>query len=133
MTEQAVEFHNPSTLAATNRYSHAVMVRGGKLIFVAGQVATDAKGELVGKGNYTEQSEQVFRNMERALESAGARLDDVIKLTYYIIDISHLPEVRDGRDRVVTFRHPPASTAVQVAALVNPEFLLEVDAIARVD
>jgi enamine deaminase RidA (YjgF/YER057c/UK114 family) len=125
--------HNPEAIAPPKGYSHVAEVRGGKLVFVAGQVAMDATGAIVGEGDYRRQAEQVFRNLSAALQSAGAEFHDVVKLTYYLRDIAHLPEVREVRDRFVDPLHPPTSTAVEVTRLVRPEFLLEIDAIASID
>ncbi len=128
-----VKVHNPPTLAPSRAYSHVAEAHGGKLVFIAGQVALDAAGEVVGRGDYRAQSEQVFRNLDLALQSAGATFRDVVKLTYFVLDISHLPEVRAVRDRFIDPDHPPASTAVEVRRLFHPELLLEVEAVASVD
>lgn len=132
MAENRVSLHNPETILPPTGYSHVAEVRGGTLVFVAGQVALDAKGTVVGPGDYRAPAEQVFRNLANALAGAGATFRDVVKLTYYVVDLAHLPEIREVRDRFVDPRHPPASTAVQVARLFRPEFLVEVDAVASV-
>ena len=128
-----VRIHNPPTLAPSRAHSHVAEVHGGKLVFVAGQVAFDAAGEVVGRGDYRAQAEQVFRNLDLALQSAGATFRDGVKLTYFVLDIRHLPEVRAVRDRFLDAEHPPASTAVEVPHLFHPELLLEVEAVASVD
>ena len=132
MSVERITFRNPSTIFPPTGYSHVAEVRGGRLVFVAGQVALDPKGVVVGPGDYRAQAEEVFRNLERALASAGATFRDVVKLTYFVVDLSHLPEIREVRDRFVDPWHPPTSTAVQVSRLFRPELLLEVDAIASV-
>ena len=132
MTER-MKIHNPPTLASPRGYSHVAEVRGGNLVFIAGQVALDPSGTVVGPGDYTVQAEQVFRNLGLALASAGATFRDVVKLTYFVLDVAHLPEVRAVRDRFVDTGHPPASTAVEVRALFRPEIVLEIDAVASVD
>jgi enamine deaminase RidA (YjgF/YER057c/UK114 family) len=132
MTDERIHLQNPPEIAPPTGYSHVAEVRGGRLVFVAGQVALDAQGALVGPGDYRDQAEQVFRNLAAALASAGATFRDVVKLTYYVVDITHLPEIREVRDRYVDTAHPPTSTAVQVVRLFRPEFLLEVDAVASV-
>jgi enamine deaminase RidA (YjgF/YER057c/UK114 family) len=133
MPSARVTIHNPKTMAAPTGYSHVAEVRGGKLVFIAGQVAMDSSGALVGKDDYRLQTEQIFKNLGAALESSGATFENVVKLTYYLLDIAHLPEVREVRDRFVNTQHPPTSTAVQVSRLFRPEFLLEIDAVASVD
>ncbi len=133
MSVPRVKIHNPKTMAVPSGYSHVAEVHGGKLVFIAGQVAMDANGGVVGQDDYQRQAEQVFENLGAALESAGARFYDLVRLTYYILDVTHLPEVREVRDRFINTQHPPTSTAVQVSRLFRPEFLLEVDAVASVD
>lgn len=127
-----MNLHNPNTIAKPVGYSHVAEVRGGKLVFIAGQVALNAKGEVVGKDDYRLQAEQVFKNIGLALESAGAGFNDLVKLTVFIVDFAHAPEVREVRDRFINTQHPPTSTAVQVSRLFRPDILLEVDAIASV-
>jgi enamine deaminase RidA (YjgF/YER057c/UK114 family) len=121
----------PPGLAAAPGYSHVVSATG-RLVVVAGQVAIDELGAVVGSGDLAEQAEQVFKNIGYALAAARASFNDVIKLNYYLIDISQLPSVRLVRDRYVDMGHPPAATAVEVKGLFRPELLLEVDAIAIV-
>jgi len=133
MPSPRVKIYNPQTIAAPTGYSHVAEILRGRLVFIAGQIAKNAEGEVVGKGDYRRQAEQVFRNIQLALESAGATFDDVVKLTYYLPDASHLPEVREVRDRYVNPKNPPASTAVQVSGLASPDFLLEVEAVASVE
>jgi enamine deaminase RidA (YjgF/YER057c/UK114 family) len=133
MATPRVRIHNPKTIAPPTGYSHVAEVHGGRLVFIAGQIAKNPKGELVGRDDYRLQADQVFQNIGQALESVGATFDDLVKLTYYVRDASHLPEVREVRDRYVNTKRPPASTAVQVSGLASPEFLLEVEAIASVE
>ena len=78
-------FMNPTGVAASPAYTHAVEVSGGKTIFISGQVALDEKGELVGRGDLREQTRKVFENLKRALAAAGARFEDVVKTTYYVV------------------------------------------------
>jgi enamine deaminase RidA (YjgF/YER057c/UK114 family) len=91
-------------------------------------VAVDEAGHLVGAGDPGAQVRQVFVNLSRALAAAGASFGDVIKLNYYVTDITMLPVVRTVRDEYVDTARPPASTAVQVAALVRPELMIEIEA-----
>ena len=132
MTER-VRIHDPPALAPPRGYSHVAEVRGGKLVFVAGQVALDPSGAVVGPGDYRAQTEQVFRNLGLALESAGATFRDLVKLTYFVRDMGRMDEVRTVRDRFIDPAHPPASTAVEVSALYRPEILLVVEAVASVE
>ena len=122
----------PEGVAAGRGYSQVVTGRG-RLVVVSGQVAQDARGELVGAGDPAAQAQQVFENLRRCLAAAGAGFGDVVKLTFFVLDIADLAAVRVARDAVVDTARPPASTAVQVAALFAPGYLLEVDALALVD
>jgi enamine deaminase RidA (YjgF/YER057c/UK114 family) len=119
-------FRAPEGLAPAG-YSHAVTGRG-RWVATAGQVALDEAGKLVGPGDFEAQARQVFANLGRALAAAGASFADVIKLNYYLTDISLLPVVRTIRDEYVDTARPPASTAVQVSALAMPELLIEIEA-----
>ena len=106
--------------------------RVGNQVFVAGQVATDANGELVGIGDAGAQSEQCFRNIEAALKAAGAGWDDVTKITCFMVnadDYAAYAEVRNG----IFPENGPASSTVFVKALVRPEMLVEVEAYAVVE
>lgn len=123
-------FINPSTVAAPRGYTHAVEVRGGRTIYVAGQVALDKAGNLVGQGNFRAQAEQVFENIKAVLEASGASFKDVVKLNYYVTDITDALSARDVRDKFVNTASPPASTFVVVKRLVREEYLIEVEAIA---
>jgi enamine deaminase RidA (YjgF/YER057c/UK114 family) len=109
-----------------------VVTGTGRLVAVSGQVALDQYGNVVGPGDAAVQALQVFENLHRCLASAGATFSDVVKLTFFVTDVAHLPAVRKARDQYVDVENPPASTAVQVAALFRPELVLEVEALALV-
>jgi enamine deaminase RidA (YjgF/YER057c/UK114 family) len=121
----------PGGLAPGNGYSHAV-VATGRVVAIAGQVAMDESGELVGADDPRAQAERVFENLRLALAAAGATFADVIKFGMFATDMSILPTVREVRDRYIDADRPPASTAVQVAALFRPGFVLEVEALALI-
>jgi enamine deaminase RidA (YjgF/YER057c/UK114 family) len=125
-------FRVPGGLAPGPGYSHAVTGRG-RWIATAGQVALDDAGQLVGPDDPQAQTRQVFANLSRALAAAGASFADVIKLNYYVTDITMLPVVRAIRDEYVDTARPPASTAVQVAALAMPGLMIEIEAWAICD
>ncbi len=128
-----LECINPDPLDTPQTYSHVVVATGSRLVFIAGQVAEDGSGTLVGAGDMAAQAHQVFRNIGHALTAAGARPDQVTKLTIFVAGYrrEHLPLIEDGR--VALFGdHKPADTLVGVAALSRPEYLLEVDAVAVV-
>ena len=123
---------NPPDLSAPTGYTHIVEVTGPvKTIYISGQIAADKKGNVVGAGDMKAQAEQVFRNLEAALTAAGAKFSDVVKMNSYITDMSKIQAVRDVRARYLK-DNTPASTFVQVAGLVRPELLLEIEVIAVV-
>jgi enamine deaminase RidA (YjgF/YER057c/UK114 family) len=103
--------------------------RVGNQIFVAGQVANDANGVLVGVGDARAQTVQCFKNVEAALQAAGAGWDDVTKITCFLVnadDYAAYAQVRNG----IFPENGPASSTVIVTALVRPEMLVEVEAYA---
>ena len=121
----------PDGLAPSTAYSH-VVTGSGRLVVVSGQVAQDAHGALVGVGDPAAQARQVFTNLERCLAAAGATFADVVKLTWFVTDITLMPVFRTVRAEFIGPDRPPASSAVQVAALIRPELILEVEALALV-
>jgi enamine deaminase RidA (YjgF/YER057c/UK114 family) len=132
MTE--IEHHGaPQGMAAGNGYSHAVAASGSRVVAIAGQVAMDADGQLVGPDDPSAQAERAFANLGLALAAAGATFSDVVKFSIFVTDISHLPAIRAVRDRHIDTERPPASTAVQVGALFQPGYRLEIEALAVTD
>ena len=119
----------PDGVAPAAQYSHVVLGTG-RFVAVSGQIALDEDGKVVGEGDPAAQARQVFENLRRCLAAAGAGFDDVIKLTYFVTDMAHLPAIREARAAHLPDDRLPASSAVQVAALVRPEFLLEIEAFA---
>ena len=125
---------NPDTVAPPiGSYSQAVRVESGDAvwIYVSGQVALDVQGRLVGAGDLRAQTEQVFENLRAILEANGATFEDVVKITTYVTTLDDLGGMREVRGRYLA-GEPPASTAVQIAALVLPEAMIEVDVVAVV-
>ena len=111
-------------------YSRAVRV--GNQVFVAGTTALDEKGQLVGRGDPRAQTLQALRNVERALGQAGAALTDVVRTRVFVRDIAAWEQI--GRAHGEVFRDiRPASTMVQVEALIDPEMLVEIEADAVLD
>ncbi len=111
----------------TTGYSHAA--KAGGLVFVAGQVAQDAEGVLVGRGDIEAQAVQVFENLKAVLASAGATFDDVVKLTTYTTSLAYRPKIAEIRARYFKTYFPP-NTFVVVSSLATPEYLLEIEAVA---
>jgi reactive intermediate/imine deaminase len=125
-----VQFLNPTTIATPRGYTHVVDVRHGRMVFISGQVALDREGKLVGEGDIKAQAEQVFKNLQAAVEAAGGSFRDVVKLNFYLTDATEIQALREIRDRYVNVKAPPASTAVVVSRLFRPEFLIEIEAVA---
>jgi enamine deaminase RidA (YjgF/YER057c/UK114 family) len=123
-------FINPETMHRPTGYSHVVEVTAGRPVYIAGQVALDAAGALVGPGDIRAQARQVFENLRAALQAVGAGFDQVVKLNYYLVDASQLPVVREVRDEYVNPQRLPASTAVEVRRLFREDLLIEVEAVA---
>jgi enamine deaminase RidA (YjgF/YER057c/UK114 family) len=130
------EIFSPSTLPPPTGYSHVAKVSKGTLVYIAGQVSSDASGKLVGEGNFEAQVEQVFKNLKLALESAGASMADIVKMnTYLVAEVSQddLPKMRAIRDRHLNKEKPPASTLVVVSRLARPGWLIEIEVVAAID
>ena len=123
---------NPATVQAKGSYSPGWEVSGGRAVFVAGQIPWDADGNTVCKGDVAGQTRQVFANIGAVLAEAGGTLDDVVKITVFAADIRYRDEI--NRVRTETFSEPyPASTQVAVASLVDPEWLVEIEAVAFIE
>ncbi|GGL81071.1 enamine deaminase RidA [Streptomyces fumigatiscleroticus] len=121
----------PEGVAPAAQYTHVVSATG-RLVAVSGQLALDEDGRPVGAGDPAAQARQVFENLRRCLAAAGAGFDDVVKLTYFVTDMAHMPAIRAARAAHIPDDRLPAASAVQVAALVRPEFLMEIEALAVV-
>jgi enamine deaminase RidA (YjgF/YER057c/UK114 family) len=131
--EPTIRFSNPATLAPPPGYSNVVEVSGARIIFIAGQVALDAEGNLVGKGDFEAQADQVFRNLQAALASVGCTAQNLVKLTVFVRDMGELAAYRRARNRFFATSEPPAApavTLVEVSRLFAEDFLIEVEAIA---
>jgi enamine deaminase RidA (YjgF/YER057c/UK114 family) len=125
-----VQLLNPETMPRSVGYSQLAMTTGGTIVFVAGQVALDRSGNLIGRDDFKLQVRQVFENLKAAVEAAGGRFDDIVKLNSYFRDLRNLPEFREVRDQYVNLGNPPVSTAVEVPRLFREEFLVEIEAVA---
>lgn len=127
---------NPTTIHKPNGYSHVAEIASGKIVYIAGQVALDRNGQLVGKDDFAAQVEQVFANVGEALKSAGGSFGDLVKLNFFCaerVDRGQLAVVRSTRDRYVNTQAPPVSTFVFVSSLVNPDWMIELEAVAVVN
>jgi len=125
---------NPDTLIKNPAFTNIVIVpAGGKTIYIGGLDAVTPSGEIVGKGDIGLQVDQVLKNLQSALAAAGASLENVIKWNVYIVQGQSLQKGFQSFQRVWGNRpNPPAITGIFVAGLANPDFLVEMDAIAVV-
>jgi hypothetical protein len=133
--DQWLRLFNPEGLSNPRGYSHVAEIRGGKLVYIAGQVSLDPSGALVGEGNFPAQVQCVFQNVKTAVEAAGGTFAHIVKLNYYCVEsvkADRLPILREIRDRFVNVEKPPVSTFVFVSRLVQPEWLIEIEATAVV-
>jgi uncharacterized protein len=129
-SRMSANFINPEAIHRPFGYTHVVEVTAGRPVYIAGQVAMDRAGELVGAGDVRAQARQVFENLKAALEAVGAGFEQVVKLNFYLLDATQLPAVREVRDQYVNTERPPASTAVEVRRLFRDEYLIEIEAVA---
>ena len=106
-----------------------IKVRDGSLLFISGQCAVDEKFELVGKGDIRVQTRKTLENVKAVVEAAGGGMDDIVKVTVYVRDMSHLKAIHDVRFQFFT-HNLPASTLVEVSRLVSDDYLIEIDAVA---
>ncbi len=129
------EHKNPQGLAVPRGYSHTVTVSGGRTVYIAGQVAYNAQGEVVGKGDLRAQMRQALENLRLALAGSGASFKDIVKWNTYVVGFKpeQLPILREVRAEILKDVPPPASTLIGVQALANPDLLIEIEAVAVVD
>ena len=117
-----VEFHNPPSLPKAVGFSHAAETRGGRTLFLAGQVAKDRDGRVVGKGDLVAQFRQVCENLKAAVTAGGGQLTDVVKLTIYVLDVGDYKrqtKAIGGVYREYFGKHFPAMTLVGVRDLYD--------------
>lgn len=126
-----VQHINPPALSAPHGYSHVVVVRSGRTIYLAGQVPLDRNGALVGAGDLAAQTRQVFENMKAALSAAGASYADVVDMTTYLTDVSQIDAYRKVRDQYMSAPLPAASL-VEVKSLFRKDVMIEISAVAVV-
>jgi len=127
-TLQPASLHTPFSA-----YAHGIEVESARrFIFCAGQVAGDSEGSLVGRGDFWAQGHQAMANLRAVLDQAGADFGNIVKATIYVVGADH---AQDGRDLCAQYfdaDRPPANTLVVCAGLAEPDFLVEIEAIAVV-
>jgi enamine deaminase RidA (YjgF/YER057c/UK114 family) len=128
-----IELIQPPDLPTPESYTQVVAATGSRLVFVAGQVSEDADGDLHGRGDFAAQARRAFANVGRALAAAGARPEDVARITIYVVGhrAELLPAIAEARIAVFG-DHRPADTLLGVETLAEPGYLIEVEAIAVV-
>ena len=136
MTKNVSYFNPPSAPPPAGLYNHVARTTAGELAFIAGQVAVDAKGTIVGKDDFAAQVKQVFENIGAILKDLGTDFESVVQFTTYVTSAQHIPTWMSTRNELFPRlfpggKHPP-NTFLVVQGLVRPEFLVEVQAIARV-
>lgn len=127
------QYLNPEGIAPPNGYTHVVTTEARKTIYISGQIGVDAQGKA--QEGLRAQTVQVFENAKIALASVGATFNDVVKVTYLIVN--YKPEdrliVREVRSRYFNPQHPPASTLIGVQGLATADLLIEIEMIAAID
>jgi len=134
-TPSQTRFLNPDGLNKPAGYTHVVVVtEPRKLVYISGQVAWDTKGGIVGKGDFRAQVTKALENLKLALSAAGATMEDLIKVNYYVVNLKpdQVPIIREVRSKYFSAEHPPASTLVGVTALAREDFMIEIEAVAVV-
>lgn len=131
------EYINPNNLfpSLPHGFSQVVVASGKRMVFISGQTAWDERKNIVGRDSVLEQARQAFLNLEKAMEAAGGTLKDVVALRIYVVDYQAESGTAVGTALRECFssENPPASTWIGVAALADPEFLIEIEATAVLD
>ena len=128
----SIEFVNPTGLLKNPAFSQVAITKGnGKTIYIGGQNAITKDLEIIGKGDIALQTEYVLKNIETALNSCDATLDDLFKLTIYIVQGLNIRKGFEGAQSFLRkLSNPPVISGIVVAGLANPDYLVEVEAVA---
>ena len=130
MAKTILESPKVSKVGPGRIMSQGVSVPAGKTVFVSGQVARNAQGETVGRGDIKAQTRQTLENIKAVLETAGATMDDVVKVTVFVTNITdHFDQIHEVRADYWESGYP-ASTLIEVKALASPELFIEIEAVA---
>ena len=131
-TRTQIQHINPDDLNKNPAFTNIITVTGpAKTIYIGGQDAIDASGQIVGKGDIKRQTEQVLTNLQTALRAAGADLENIIKWNLYVLQGQPIQPGFEAFQKVWGRRpNPPTITMAFVAGVTNPDFLVEIDAIA---
>lgn len=131
----AIKIYNPTVLGSPlGQYSHVTRVRASEFLFLAGMCAVDAQDKSVGIGDFDAQMEQILKNIDGALRSAGATLSNIVLFTTYLTSPDYIPMLMAFRKKRFPELFPsgsyPPNTLLMVPRLVHPEFMVEIQAIA---
>jgi reactive intermediate/imine deaminase len=127
--KMANAFNAPGVVKPFGIFSGAAWQPEGKVLHISGQVSQDVDGNIVGVGDITAQTRQVLGNISKILDAVGGQMSDIAKVTVFVKDMSHLDKIHQVRSEF--FNPPyPASSLVQVVGLVNPDYLIEIEAVA---
>ena len=124
------KYINPSGLSKPNGFTHVVLAADGRTVYIAGQVAVDSAGALVGGSDFRAQAERVYGNLRIALASVGATFADVVKTTTFITDVANVATLREIRAKYLDPSRAPANSLIPVPALARADLLLEIEAVA---
>ena len=125
----ASEFIQPESVHSTVGVGYSHVAKAGDTAYIAGQIALDTEGNLVGQGDVGAQTHQVYTNLQAILEELGGSLEDIVKLTTYLTDRSHLETFRRVRNRFFEDPFPP-NTLLFISGLAQPDYLVEIEAVA---
>lgn len=124
--EQELKTFNPSSLPPAHGYSHVAIAPAGRLVSISGQVAMDSTGTLISPNDFEAQCDQVFKNLNRALQDVGLTFEDVIRTDMYVTTLDHLSALRKCRARYLPSESTPTSTLLKVESLFRPELMIEI-------
>jgi 2-iminobutanoate/2-iminopropanoate deaminase len=125
----AREIIQPKSVHSTAGVGYSHVAKVGDTLYIAGQIALDRSGKLVGEGDIEAQTQQVFENLQAILQELGGSLNDIVKLTTYLTDRSQLEAFRRVRNRYLSDPFPP-NTLLFISGLAQPEYLVEIEAVA---
>ena len=127
-----VEYSNPPSVSPARGYSQLAAVNFGNctMLMISGQVALDSAGNLIGQNDMLKQTEQVFKNIERLIKAKGGTMQHLVKIQYYVTDLSQIQQIRVIRDKYVNVKTPPVSTLVQVSSLFRQDLMIEIEGTA---
>ena len=111
-------------------FSNGVKVTGGEMLFISGQLARDENNQIVGIGDMGAQTRQIMKNIQSLLEKAGGTINDIVKVTVFITDMSRFKEIHEARMEFFHPDHLPASTMVEISGFTTKDALIEIEAVA---